>query len=116
MSSGRPPRLEAALPATIAALLLVLEPRYEARTMTFGCNSTAEVVELQRIRSDPRAFQKLLFTQMAYGQCIAIGKGAVVEGSVEAGDRSILRIEARTSPPGYMAPAEDFAPVDGRGR
>jgi hypothetical protein len=84
------------------------DARYEALVMTYGCNSSAEVAELERIRSDPKAFQKLLLTQIAYGQCIGIGKGTVVDGVLEHGESSILRIEARSSPPGYMAPAGDF--------
>jgi hypothetical protein len=35
----------------------------------------------------------------------------VVKAVVERGQPSILRIAARTSPPGYTAPVSDFTPV-----
>jgi hypothetical protein len=96
----------------LAVLLSVLQPKYEARVLTYGCNSTAEVLELQRLRGDAGAFQKQLLRQITYGQCIGIGKGTVVEGTVESAHHGVLRIEARTSPPGYMAPAEDFTRLE----
>ena len=91
-------------PLFVVLVSLLLEPRYQARVLTYGCNSSVEVTELQKVRSDAEAFQKLLLAQIAYGQCIGIGKGTVVEGTIEQTDRSILRIEARNSPPGYMVP------------
>ena len=96
----------------LALVLASLQPRYEARVLTYGCNSTGEMWELRRLRNDAAAFQQHLVRQMAYGQCIGIGKGTVVEGAVEAADHTVLRIEARQSPPGYMAPAEDFKRLD----
>jgi hypothetical protein len=98
--------------ALLALLLAALQPRYEARVLTYGCNSTAEMRELRRLRGDPRAFKEHLIRQTAYGQCIGIGQGTVVEGTIEAADSTVLRIEARQSPPGYMAPAEDFRLLD----
>jgi hypothetical protein len=100
----------------LALLLPLFQTAYQAKVLTFGCNSSTEVVELQRIRSDQAAFQKQLYAKIVYGQCIAIAEGAVVEGVVERGDQSILRIAARTSPPGYMAPVIDFQPVAARTR
>jgi hypothetical protein len=97
--------------ASALFLILLLAPRYEARLMTYGCNSSSAVAELEKVRAEPQAFQKLLLTRIAYGDCIGIGKGTVVEGAVEQGDRSVLRIEARNSPPGYMAPLADFRPL-----
>jgi hypothetical protein len=95
----------------LALLLSVSQTVYEAQVLTFGCNSSVEVAELQRIRSDKAAFQSLLYEKITYGQCIAIAKGAVVEGTVEDTDPSVLRVAARTSPPGYMVPVSDFKPV-----
>jgi hypothetical protein len=92
-------------------LVILLAPRYEARVRTYGCNSSSAVAELEKARAEPTAFQKLLLTRIAYGDCIGIGKGTVVEGALEQGDRSVLRIEARNSPPGYMAPLADFRPL-----
>jgi hypothetical protein len=89
---------------------------YEAQVSSFGCTSSAEVTQLQKVRTHPEAFQKLLFTQAAYGQCIAIAKGAVVEGSVEQADIALLRINERRDPPGYMAPSGDFKPVKREGK
>jgi hypothetical protein len=95
----------------LAGLVPQTQTVYQAKVLTFGCNSSTEVVELQRIRSDSTAFQKQLYAKIVYGQCIAIAEGAVVEAVVEKGDPAILRIAARTSPPGYMAPVCDFTPV-----
>jgi hypothetical protein len=96
----------------LALVLSLAPPAYQAKVLTFGCNSTTEVAELQRIRSDQAAFQKQLYAKIVYGQCIAIAQGSVVEAAVEQGDQAILRIAARTSPPGYMAPLSDFKPVE----
>ena len=89
---------------------------YVAQVPTFGCNSTAEVVELQRIRSDKDAFQKLLYQQVFYGQCIAIAQGTVVEGATEANNTTVLRVGGQLNPPGHMAPLSDFKlkPADGK--
>jgi hypothetical protein len=94
-----------------AVLFAAVQVHYQARVLTFGCNSSTEVAELQRIRSDAKTFQKRFLELVTYGQCIAIAKGAVVEGAVESADRSVLRVEAASSPPGYMAPVSDFRPV-----
>jgi hypothetical protein len=94
-----------------AFVLTLIPTAYQAKVLTFGCNSTREVAELQRIRSDQAAFQKQLYAKIVYGQCIAIAEGAVVEATVERGEPPVLRIAARTSPPGYMAPMSDFKPL-----
>ena len=44
----------------LAVIVAAAQIAYVAQVPTYGCNSTAEVVELQRIRSDKEAFQKLL--------------------------------------------------------
>ena len=83
---------------------------YEAQVSTFGCNSGAEVSKLQRVRSDAEAFQKLLTEQVAYGQCVMIPQGAVVEGSIADPAASTLLINAKSDPPGYVVPLKDFKP------
>jgi hypothetical protein len=92
----------------LAVLVSALQTVYEAQVLTFGCNSSIEVAQLQRVRSNAEEFQELLYEKITYGQCVLIAKGAVVEGTVESTDHSVLRIAARTSPPGYMAPVGDF--------
>jgi hypothetical protein len=96
----------------LLALLAAASTLYVAEVPTFGCNSSAEVAVLLSARSDAKAYQSRLASKMVYGQCIAIDKGAVVEAEVESGDVSVLRINARTDPPGYMVPAGDFSPRD----
>src|SRR6266496_971343 len=88
----------------LAVLVSALQVLYEAQVSTFGCNSSAEVAELQRIRADAETFQKLLYAQVAYGQCSPIARGAVVEGTVVKTDTSVLLINAQSAPPGYFAP------------
>jgi hypothetical protein len=43
-----------------------------------------------------------------YGECVTILKGTLVQGSVEAADKSILRVNQQVEPPGYEAPRDDF--------
>lgn len=94
---------------TILAVLVSLsQVLYEARVSSYGCSSSAEVAELQQIRRDAEAFQKLLFTQVVYGQCITIGQGAVVEGVADSTDTTVLRINVQSDPPGYIVPSGDF--------
>ena len=81
---------------------------YEAQVASFGCNSNVEVSKLQGIRSDAEAFQKLLTAQVAYGQCVTIPRGAVVEGSTADTQTSTLLINAKSDPPGYIVPLRDF--------
>ena len=83
---------------------------YEARVPTFGCNSTAEVANLLKIRADQKAFQGALYEQIFAGQCVPIDRGSVVEGTVDGSDPTVLRVGAKIDPPGYMAPLNDFKP------
>ncbi len=92
----------------LIALVAATQVLYEAKVATFGCTSTAEVAQLQSVRTDKSAFQMRLYERIFAGECIVIGLGAVVEGAVESPDASILRIQARIDPPGYMVPATDF--------
>jgi hypothetical protein len=43
-----------------------------------------------------------------YGECVTILVGTLVQGSVEAVDKSILRVNQQVEPPGYEAPRDDF--------
>jgi hypothetical protein len=96
----------------IALVVFASQMLYQAKVATFGCNSSAEVAALQRIRGDADdAFLKRLQALMVYGQCVAIEKGAVVEGTIEKSDTSVLRINAQKDPPGYMVPLADFKVV-----
>jgi len=80
---------------------------YQAKVPTFGCNSAEEVSELRSIRPDKKAFSAALAEKKAYGQCIEILQGTVVEGTIET-DESILRVNMQIDPPGYQVPREDF--------
>jgi hypothetical protein len=96
---------------TILAVLVSASPiLYEAQVPSFGCNSGAEVSKLQSVRSDAEAFQKLLTAQVAYGQCVTIPLGAVVEAPMADTDSSTLLINAKSDPPGYVVPLSDFKP------
>jgi hypothetical protein len=95
----------------LAVLVSAFQMLYQAEVPTFGCNSSAEVAELRRLRGDADAFLQRLQAQMVYGQCIAIEQGAVVEGTIEKADTSVLRINAQKDPPGYMVPVGDFKVV-----
>jgi hypothetical protein len=92
----------------VTVVALASQILYEAQVPTFGCNSTAEVSKLQTVRSDANAFQKLLTAQVAYGQCVTIPKGAIVEGSIPDTESSVLLINVKTDPPGYVVPSKDF--------
>ena len=94
----------------VAVLVLAPQMFYEAQVPSFGCSSTAEVSNLQSVRSDAKAFQKLLTTQVVYGQCVTIPKGVLVEGSIADTVSSTLLINAKSDPPGYVVPLKDFKP------
>jgi hypothetical protein len=83
---------------------------YVAQVPSYGCSSRAEVVKLQRARSDMPSFQRLLTEQVAYGQCVTIPRGAEVEASSADAGSSTLLVNARTDPPGYVVPLADFKP------
>jgi hypothetical protein len=94
----------------IAAILLVASPAtyYVAKVASFGCTSIEAVSQLQKLRSDQQAFQAALLEKQMSGECVAILRGTQVQGSIEAGNRSILRVNAQVEPPGYEAPIDDF--------
>ncbi|MBO0754291.1 MAG: hypothetical protein J2P54_00390 [Bradyrhizobiaceae bacterium] len=81
---------------------------FEAKVRTFGCTSIDAVAELQKVRADAKAFQAALVEKQIYGECVAILKGTLVQGSIEAADDSILRVNHEVDPPGYEAPLGDF--------
>ena len=92
------------------ALILIAASQilYQAQVQSFGCNSSDQVSKLQQIRSNASAFQTFLYQQVVEGECVVFEKGAVVEGSVENADTSLLHIQAQVDPPGYIAPSADF--------
>jgi hypothetical protein len=94
----------------ILALILVTSQvtYYEAKVTTFGCTSITEVQRLRGLRSDQKAFQMALLEQQMYGHCVTILKGTLVQGVIEANDKSILRVNQQIEPPGYEAPFDDF--------
>ena len=96
--------------AILAVLVSAAAAVYVARVASFGCSSRAEVARLQKARSDAQAFQRLLTEQVAYGQCVTIPRGAQVEGSKPNAATSTLLINAKSDPPGYVVPLEDFKP------
>ena len=95
---------------TILAIALVASQTtyYEAKVTTFGCTSIDAVSQLQKVRADARAFHAALMEKQIYGECVAILKGTLVQGSIEATDDSILRVNQQIEPPGYDAPLRDF--------
>lgn len=92
------------------ALLASQITYYEAKTKSFGCTSIEAVSELKKVRSDDKAFQAALTDKQSSGECVTILQGTQVEGSLEAADDSILRVNEKIEPPGYEAPLEDFQP------
>ena len=95
---------------TILAITLVASQTtyYEAKVTTFGCTSIDAVSQLQKVRSDGKAFQAALTEKQIYGECVAILKGTLVQGSIEGTDDSILRVNQEIDPPGYEVPLGDF--------
>jgi hypothetical protein len=95
---------------TVLAIALVASQAtyYEAKVTTFGCTSIDLVSQLQKVRSEGKAFQAALMEKQIYGECVAILKGTLVQGSIEATDDSILRVNQEIDPPGYDAPLGDF--------
>jgi hypothetical protein len=90
------------------ALIASQTTYYEAKVTTFGCTSIDAVSQLQKVRSDKNAFQAALVEKQIYGECVAILKGTLVQGSIEATDDSILRVNQEIDPPWYEAPLGDF--------
>ena len=95
---------------TILAVTLVASQTtyYEAKVTSFGCTSIDAVSQLQSVRSDQKAYQMALIEKQMYGECVTILQGTLVQGSVEAADKSILRVNQQVEPPGYEAPRDDF--------
>ena len=95
---------------TIVAVALVAShlTYYEAKVTSFGCTSIDDVSQLQKVRSDQKAFQATLVEKQMYGECVAILKGTLVEGEIETTNKSILRVNGQLEPPGYEAPRDDF--------
>ena len=81
---------------------------YEAKVTSFGCTSIEAVSQLQKVRSDEKAFQATLLEKQMYCECVAILNGTLAQGSIEAADSSILRVNGEVEPPGYEAPLDDF--------
>src|SRR6476469_2635671 len=81
---------------------------YEAKVTTFGCYSVEDVADLQSVRSDEKAFQMAFIQKAAYGDCVEIPQGTVVEGSIEPTDTSKLVVLIEKAPPPVEAPLEDF--------
>jgi len=89
-------------------LLVASQMVYEAKVTTFGCYSVEDASELQRFRADEKAFQMAFLQKRAYGNCVDIPKGTVVEGSIEPTDPSKLIVLIEKAPPPFEAPLEDF--------
>jgi heme A synthase len=94
--------------ALLATVLATSQVLYVANTTTFGCSSIQEIAKLQLIRTVTKAFQAELYEQIFEGQCVEIPKGKLVEGSIEPGDSSMLLVDRRIEPPGFVAPLHDF--------
>jgi hypothetical protein len=85
--------------ALLATVLATSQVLYVANTTTFGCSSIQEIAKLQLIRTVTKAFQAELYEQIL---------GKVVAGSYEPGDSSMLLVDRRIEPPGFVAPLHDF--------
>lgn len=92
----------------IVALVAFHTTYYQAKVSTFGCTSIDAVAQLQKVRSDEKALSAALMEKQSIGECVAILKGTQVQGSNEADDNSILRVNQEIDPPGYEAPRDDF--------
>ena len=91
----------------LAMLLAGSQVFYVAHTATFGCTSSAEISRLEQVRTSRKAFRAELIEQIFQGQCVEIAKGKVVEGAAGA-DGSMLLVDGRIEPPGFLAPMRDF--------
>src|SRR6476469_543043 len=100
----------------LGVLLAASQEVYEAKVTSFGCYSVEDVSELQSVRSDEKAFQMAFLEKRAYGNCVDIPQGTVVEGSIEPTDPSKLVVLIEKAPPPFEAPLEDFElkPTDGK--
>src|SRR5277367_1170207 len=91
----------------LATLLVTSQVLYRAETTTFGCTSSTEIARLEHVRTSREAFRAELIEQIFQGQCVEIAKGKVVEGAIGAGG-SMLLVDSRIEPPGFLAPLRDF--------
>ena len=73
-------------PLLAVALIAWQGTYYTAKVTSFGCTSIEAVHELEKIRSDRKAFQMALMEKQIYGECVTILKGTLVQGSIEASD------------------------------
>jgi hypothetical protein len=92
----------------ITTLLVTSQLLYVANRTTYGCSSIEELNSLERIRGDRKAFRAELYEQIFAGQCVEINKGKVVEGSVDSTRTTVLLVDRRIEPPGFLAPLRDF--------
>ena len=53
---------------------------YEAKVTSFGCTSIDAVSQLQKVRSDQKAFQMALMEKQMYGECVTILEGTAGAG------------------------------------
>jgi hypothetical protein len=97
------------LVSTLLALVAASQLLYEASVPSFGCTSLDEVSTLQGMRADDKAFQTELYQQIFTGQCVEIPKGQLVVGSADEANAAMLLVDREIEPPGYLAPAGDFA-------
>jgi hypothetical protein len=92
-------------------LIAATQQLYQAQVPTYGCNSIDNVVKLEQMRADQKAFQSSLYELVVQGDCVMFVKGAVVEGAPpESADSKapLLHVQATLDPPGYIAPLGDF--------
>ncbi len=92
----------------LAVFLIASQSFFEAKLNTFGCTSSEEVLKLQQIRHDEKTFRTELLQQIFYGECVEISKNAIVEGSPDNDDSSMLLVDREIEPPGYIAPSDNF--------
>jgi hypothetical protein len=81
---------------------------YQAKAPSFGCSSVEATHQLEKVRSDEKAFQAALMDKQLIGECVSIVPGTQVDGSIESADDSRLRVNEKIDPPGYEAPLADF--------
>jgi hypothetical protein len=100
--------VESVMSNIVAVLAASSQILYQAQIPSFGCNTSAMISELQHIRLDEKAFEALLSQKAIQGDCVQFMKGSVVEGEIDDVDPSVLRVQTKIDPPGYLAPTADF--------
>ena len=92
-----------------AVLVAAAQQLYQAQVPTYGCNSGENVTNLEKLRSaDEKTFQAQLAERVLQGDCVLFMKGALVEGTDPDTAASLLHVQARLDPPGYISPLADF--------